>query len=346
MKENQQDKKEQIKELLNQLEDGVKSLRTSEEWKNFLKMEAKLPHYSFRNCMLILMQKPDATIVQSYTAWKELGRYVEKGERGIRIIAPCPYKKQVLVDATDGNGNVIYNEEGQPLKEYETRVMEGYKVVHIFDVSQTAGKELPEICTRLEGTVEGLQEMKEAIIEVSPVPITFEKVKGEANGYYSPAEKKIVVDSDLSELQQVKTLLHEVSHCWLDINGKDKDAERPTKEIEAESISFVVMNNLLGDKVTPEDIGKYSFGYISSWSGTDDDLKEMKKVLHTVQQTALEIIRAVDACMTEKMEAKEAEQTEQKKEVEKTSAQVKAHPEKVADEVRRPSHKQTLHIHM
>lgn len=296
--------REKIEALTKQLEDGVQQLRSSAKWKEYLLMQAKMPHYSYNNCILIAMQtRGEATYCMSFKSWEKLGRHVKSGEKGIQIICPAPTKVQYLVDKRDSQGNVISDDKGAPLKEKIERTVMKFRLGYTFDVTQTDGKPLPEVCRLLEGDVDNFHTLKEAIIKSSPVPVLFEPVFGSANGYYSPSEKRIVVDSGLSEKHQIHTLLHEIGHAVLDISGADNGAPREQKEVEAESISFICLNALLGEEADPEELGTYSFGYVAGWGS--EDLKEMKKALTTIQQAASEIIGKVELAMSQLLVAKE-----------------------------------------
>lgn len=226
------------------------------------------------------------------------------GEKGIQIICPVPTKIEFEKIKKNENGEVQYDNQGKPQKEKVQKTVLKYQIGYTFDVTQTSGKPLPEVTHLLEGDVEGYQELKEAIIKVSPVPVVFEPVFGSANGFYSVTSKKIVVDSQLSERHQLHTLIHEIGHAVLDVTGADNGVPREQKEVEAESISFICLNALLGEQVDPEELGSYSFGYVAGWGS--EDLKEMKKSLSTIQQTASEIISKVELVMSQSLVAKES----------------------------------------
>ncbi|MBQ8116673.1 MAG: ImmA/IrrE family metallo-endopeptidase [Lachnospiraceae bacterium] len=304
MKEPEENKLEELSQFL---EDGTREFSNSERWQEYLRMQARMPHYSYNNCLLIALQtKGEATLCQSFTGWKGMERHVKAGEKGIKIMCPAPKKVYIYEPKVDANGNVIYAPDGTVEKERVCKLLMAYKVGYTFDVSQTDGKELPEICTRLDGSVEGAQELLKVLEGISPVPLTFEHVQGAANGFYSPSDKRIVVDSDLSPNHQIHTCLHEITHATLDLSGEDNGATRELKETEAESVAFVVMAYLLGDKMTPEDIGQYSFGYLHSWS-SDDSLPEMKAAMQTIQRTSLKLISQIEAVFREREQQDETE---------------------------------------
>ena len=282
--------REKVEELTKSLEQGVRDLRNSEKFKKFLRMQAKFPNYSYNNCMLIAEQsKGTATQVMSYTGWKAIGRYPVAGSKAYRIICPCPYQTTVEVEKTNSQG--VTETENVAV----TRM--GFKIGNVFDVAQTDGRPMPEIATRLQGTVKDYDQLMKAIISVSPVPIAYEPIMRSANGYYSPAEKKIVVDESLSKKHKVHTALHEIGHAVLDIKGLDDGKSRAARETEAEAISFVVLNRLLREQITAEEAGQYSFGYLASWG--DEQLAEFKECLSVIQQTSRELIDSIEDKLTE-----------------------------------------------
>ena len=285
---------EKIDEIKALLEDGTKRFRSSKAWMDHLSLQSKLPDYSFNNCILIGIQTGGkARMCMGYSSWKKLGRNVKAGEKGIRILCPSPKKISVEENKKDSEGNIIYGKDGKPVKEKVTKVIPGYKVGYTFADYQTEGKPLPEICHKIEGSVEGAEKLLKILQDISPVPLSFESIDGPMNGYYSPSEKKIVVKEDLPPNHKIHTCLHEITHATLDLNGTDKDATRGMKETEAESVAFVVMKNLLGDQLTTEDLGQYSFGYLNSWA-TSDDLTEMKQAMKVIQQTSADLIEKVE----------------------------------------------------
>lgn len=283
-----------IEEIRGILESGTKEFRSSEKWKEYLTMQSKMPTYSYNNCLLILMQtQGQASMCMGYKSWKQLGRYVKAGENGIKIICPAPKKIEVWQEKKDEQGNTIYHANGVPIKEKVMRVIPYYKVGYTFDVSQTDGKPLPEICRRLEGGVEGAEELIEILQKISPVPMSFETIEGSANGFFSPVEQKIVVKDSLSLNHKIHTCLHEITHAVLSLNGVDAKASRELKETEAESVAFMVMKRLLGDQLTAEDLGQYTFGYLNSWA-SNDDLSEIQDAMQNIQKTSLEIINKIE----------------------------------------------------
>ena len=272
--------KEQIKEITDKLEEGIKDLFESENYINYLKCMSKFTNYSFNNTLLIAMQKPDSSLVAGFRKWNEFNRYVRKGEKGIKILAPCIYK----ADKKDED-----NESEKQIKDDEERVLKGFRVVHVFDISQTEGEELPTIAHELDGTVDGYADFMLALKQVSPVPIEFKKIEGSANGYFHLGDKNIVIDTDMSEMMNCKTTIHEIVHSILHDkdDGAEKDVDRHTKEVQAESTAFVVC------QYYGLDTSDYSFGYVAGWS-SGRDLKELKASLDTIQKTAQTIIKGID----------------------------------------------------
>lgn len=269
-------KKEQIKEITQKLEQGVADVFTSDNFRNYLATMAKFHTYSLNNQLLIWMQKPDATRVAGYKSWQtKFHRQVRKGETGIKILAPipCKYKKEVQT------------EEGLEEKEIQfTR----FKAISVFDISQTDGEELPDIVKDLDGAVEGYDELVEKLQAASPVPVGFEDIKTGAKGYYHILDKRIAIQSGMSEVQTIKTMVHEIAHSILHDKeeGIEKDATRNTKECQAESVAYVV-SQYLG-----LDTSDYSFGYVAGWS-TGKDIKELRTSLEVIRATAEEIIQKV-----------------------------------------------------
>lgn len=285
---------QQIKDITDQLQQGIEDLFESDTYKNYLKTMSRFTAYSLNNTLLIAMQKPDSTLVASYGTWKHFNRQVTKGSKAIKILAPCPYKKKVEAEVTDANGNIILGKDGKPVTEEFERVLMGFKIANVFDLSQTEGEPLPALSNKLDGTVEGYSDFMEALKQFSPVPIEFKAIEGSANGYYHLIDKNIVVDNGMSEAMNCKTAIHEITHALLHDkdSGIEKDAHlgKRTKEVQAESVAFVVCQyyNL--------DTSDYSFGYIAGWS-SGRDIKELKASLDTIRQTAQIIINGVDQAL-------------------------------------------------
>ena len=282
-------KKDLLAQTLERLEQGVQEFMTSEKFTEYLKCVSSFYKYSVNNTILIASQDPQATMVGSFTFWKSKGRYVQKGEHGIKIIAPAPVKRKVEIDRTDPNtGEIIVDAAGNPEKVQVEKTLPRFKVVTVFDVRRTAGEPLPELGIQdLKDNVDRYSDLLEAIQKVSPVPIRFDEIEGGAKGYYHLEKKEIVVQAGMSESQTIKTCIHEVSHAYLhdrDVmkaQGIVKDAQ--TKETEAEGVAFCVTNAFQIDS------SSYSFPYIGSWS-SGKDMKELKASLDTIRQTAGELI--------------------------------------------------------
>ena len=259
-----------IKVITEQLEQGVKDIFPSEKYIEYLNFMSKFTNYSFNNIILILMQKPDASLVAGYKAWQnKFNRQVKKGEHGITILAPCPHKKEI--ETEDGETREI--------------IWTSFRAVKVFDVSQTDGEELPAGCVEtLTGEVENYTELIKKLESVSPVPVTYENIDGGANGYFSNTEKRIVIQEGMSEAQTVKTLVHEISHAILHDreNGEEKEADRNTREVQAESVAYTVCS-MLG-----LDTSDYSFGYVAGWS-TGKEIKELNASMEVIRQTAKDI---------------------------------------------------------
>ena len=285
-------RKAEMEEITTKLEKGVKDIFDGENYQAYLNFCAKLPRYSVNNQILIMMQKPDATMCQSFTNWKEANRFVRKGEKGIRIFAPAPYKMQKEQDKMDASGKAILDKDGEPVKETVEVTINAFKPVSTFDISQTDGEPVPTPgVDELTGSVEGYETLLAAIKEVVPVPISFEQIDSGAKGFYHLEENRIVVQEGMSEAQTVKTLLHEASHQALhskeamDSAGEKKSKNQ--KETEAESVAYVVCQHY------GIDTSDYSFPYVATWSA-DKEVPELKASLDTIRRTASELIVKID----------------------------------------------------
>lgn len=308
--------KQKVKEITDKLEEGLQELFESNTYKNYLTSMSKFHNYSFNNTLLITMQKPEATLVAGYQAWQnEFERHVNKGEKAIRILAPAPYKIKEERDKLDPvTGEMMLDENGMPQKEETEVTIPAFRVVSVFDVSQTDGKPIPELVTKeLLSTVEGYEDFVQALESISPVPIEFEDIPGDSKGYFSPAEKRIAVQENMSESQTTKTMVHEVAHSMLhdrEINqGSDIPAkDRNTKEVEAESIAFTVCQHFGIDTT------EYSFGYIAGWS-SGKDMKELKSSLDTIRKTASELIIGIEGRLEELQLNREIEKEQRKESI-------------------------------
>ena len=287
---------DKVKEITDKLEAGIQALFESEAFKNYLKTLSKFHDYSLNNTILIAMQKPDATLVAGYTAWqKNFGRQVMKGETGIRILAPTPYKKQMEVDRIDpSTGQAVLNPDGSTAKDLKEVMVPAFKVVNVFDVSQTDGRELPTIgVNELTGDVAKYENFFEALKKACPVPIGFEDIPSGAKGYYHTVDQRIALQEGMSQVQTIKTLIHEMAHQKLHaIDPKDLPPEEPrltrnAKEVEAESVAYTVAQHY------GIETSDYSFAYIAGWS-KDKDTPELKASLDRIRKAADEMITAID----------------------------------------------------
>ena len=282
--------------IMQSLESGVEELFTSNRYQEFLKTMAKFHNYSFNNTMLIAMQRPDATLVTSYKNWQSMGRQVMKGEKGITIIAPAPYKKMKEKEVLDENQRPIMGSDGKPKTEQVEVTVPHFKAVTVFDIAQTSGEPIQTLAPELlTAAVQDFDSFMQAIQKISPVPIRFDEIDGNANGYYHNADKEIVIKKGLSESQTLKTAIHETVHAKLhdreimESLGVEKD--RLTKEVEAESVAYCVCSSF------GLDTSDYSFPYIAGWSSSRE-MKEMKASMDVIRKTAGEMIDQ----LTEKLE--------------------------------------------
>ena len=274
--------------IMQSLESGVEELFTSNRYQEFLKTMAKFHNYSFNNTMLIAMQRPDATLVTSYKNWQSMGRQVMKGEKGITIIAPAPYKKMKEKEVLDENQRPIMGSDGKPKTEQVEVTVPHFKAVTVFDIAQTSGEPIQTLAPELlTAAVQDFDSFMQAIQKISPVPIRFDEIDGNANGYYHNADKEIVIKKGLSESQTLKTAIHETAHAKLhdreimESLGVEKD--RLTKEVEAESVAYCVCSSF------DLDTSDYSFPYIAGWSSSRE-MKEMKASMDVIRKTAGEMI--------------------------------------------------------
>ena len=274
--------------IMQSLESGVEELFTSNRYQEFLKTMAKFHNYSFNNTMLIAMQRPDATLVTSYKNWQSMGRQVMKGEKGITIIAPAPYKKMKEKEVLDENQRPIMGTDGKPKTEQVEVTVPHFKAVTVFDIAQTSGEPIQTLALELlTAAVQDFDSFMQAIQKISPVPIRFDEIDGNANGYYHNADKEIVIKKGLSESQTLKTAIHETAHAKLhdreimESLGVEKD--RLTKEVEAESVAYCVCSSF------GLDTSDYSFPYIAGWSSSRE-MKEMKASMDVIRKTAGEMI--------------------------------------------------------
>ena len=303
---------EKLKEITDRLEQGITELFESERYREYLRVMSKFHNYSFNNTLLIAMQKPDASLVAGFSAWKNnFGRNVMKGQKGIKIIAPSPYKvKQEMKKIDPHTQQPIIGKDGKPVTEEKEITIPAYKVVSVFDVSQTEGKELPDIAVdELTGDVERYRDFFAALEKTSPVPIGFEQIPGSSHGYYHLEDKRIAIQEGMSELQTLKTAIHEIAHAKLhdiDLNAPENEqqprVDRRTREVEAESVAYTVCQHY------GIDTSDYSFGYVAGWS-SGRELSELKSSLETIRSAAAEIINSIDETLAELSKAQDMEQT-------------------------------------
>lgn len=302
-----------MKEITDKLEDGIRGIFDSEKYAEYLAAMSKFHNYSFNNTILIAMQ--GGTLVKGYSQWeKEFERHVKPGEKGIKIIAPAPFKvKQEVKKLDPQTRQPVIGADGKPVMEEKEVTIPAYKVVTVFDVSQTEGKELPSIgVNTLTGDVEHFKDVLSALEKVSPVPIGFEDIKGSAHGYYSLAEKRIAIQENMSQLQTLKTAIHEIAHAKLhdiDLNAPKEEREKlpdqRTREVQAESVAYTVCQHY------GLDTSDYSFGYVAGWS-TGREMEELKSSLETIRSTAAEIINGIDAQLAELQKDQEKTQEQEK----------------------------------
>ena len=302
---------EKVKEITARLEQGVQAIFDSDSYKEFLTAMSKFHDYSLNNTILIAMQ--GGNLVMCFRQWeKEFDRHVKKGEKGIKIFAPAPYKVKKLVDKIDPETRKpMLDREGKPIKEEKEITVPAFKVITVFDISQTEGKEFPDLSVKpLLADVEQYEDFFAALEKASPVPIAFEQITNGANGYFSLTDKRIAIKEGVSELQAVKTAIHEIAHAKLhdvDLNAPPEEqnrVDRHTREVEAESVAYTVCQHF------GLDTSDYSFGYVAGWS-SGKEMTELKASLETIQATAKEIITEIEGHFTELQQQRQAEQEQQ-----------------------------------
>lgn len=290
-----QSTKERLKEITDSIETGIETLFESEQYKKYLKTMSRFSNYSLNNTILITIQKPNATLVAGFSKWKnEFSRTVKKGEKGIKILAPTPYKVKVEQEKIDLiTKKPILDKYGKIEVEEVENVIPMFRVVYVFDISQTEGEPLPTIVNELVGDVEYFELFVEALKRTSLIPIALEYMSEEKDGYYHTKEERIGIRDGMSEVQTISAIIHEMAHSLL--HGKEKVSgeenlvkkDRNTEEVEAESISYVVCN-YYGIETSEN-----SFGYIANWS-KGKELKELKTSLETIHVTASKLIKGID----------------------------------------------------
>ena len=274
--------------ILKSLETGVENIFTGDKYAQYLQTMSKFHRYSFNNTLLIAMQRPDATLVTGYRNWQSMGRQVKKGEKGITILAPAPIKRKREQEILDQNRKPLLDADGKPRTEEVEVVIPRFKPTTVFDISQTDGEPIETLAPEeLTEAVADYDLFMEAITAVSPVPIRFDEIAGEAKGYYHSGDKEIVIQKGMSESQTIKTAIHETGHARLhdkDIMEKQGiEKDRLTKEVEAESVAYCVCSAF------GVDTSEYSFPYIAGWS-SNRDMKELKASMDIIRKTAGEMI--------------------------------------------------------
>jgi len=296
--------RDKLKEITNKLEQGIQGIFESEQYKDYLKTLSKFHNYSMNNCLLIAMQKPDASYVAGFTAWKDnFKRNVMKGQKGIKILAPAPFKVKKQMEKIDPDTKrPITGRNGKPIIEEVEITVPAFKVATVFDVSQTEGEPLPQIgADELTGSVDRYKDFFAALEKASPVPIGFENITSGVKGYFSHTDKRIAINEGMSELQTLKTSIHEIAHARLhnidpaSPSNALTETPRPdqhTREIEAESVAYVVCQHY------GLDTSDYSFGYVATWSG-DKQLDALKASLETIRREAGALITEIDGHLAE-----------------------------------------------
>ena len=297
-----QTNKDRMREIVDSIENGIKELFESDKYRQYLATMSRFHRYSVNNTMLIYMQRPDATHVAGFNKWRDqFGRNVLKGEKGIRIIAPTPYKKKIEEIKTDPETNApVLDADGKAIIEEKEIRIPMFKVVSVFDVSQTAGKPLPQLAADLSGNVQQYEVFMEALRRASPVPMEIKSVARDTDGFFSAKAQSITIRAGMSEVQTVCAAVHEIAHAKLHdyehMTELADDGEtilvpgeksRNTEEVEAESISYAVC------KYYGIETGENSFGYIATWS-KGKELKELRASLETINKTASELITDID----------------------------------------------------
>lgn len=304
---------DKVKEITARLEQGIQAIFDSDRYKEFLTAMSKFHDYSLNNTILIAMQ--GGNLVKGYSQWqKEFDRHVKSGEKGIKIFAPAPYKVKKLVDKIDPDTRKpILDSEGKTVKEEKEVTVPAFKVVTIFDISQTEGKEFPDLSVKpLLADVEQYEDFFAALEKASPVPIAFEQITNGANGYFSLTDKRIAIKAGVSELQAVKTAIHEIAHAKLhdvDLNApleEQNRVDRRSREVQAESVAYTVCQHF------GLDTSDYSFGYVAGWS-SGKEMTELKASLETIQATAKELITEIEGHFTELQQQRQAEQEQEAK---------------------------------
>lgn len=328
-----QSNKDRIKQITDGIERGIKELFESDRYCSYLKTMSRFHSYSVNNTLLIHTQCPHATLVAGFSRWKnQFGRHVKKGEKGIQILAPTPYLKKIEEIKRDPvTQEPVMDENGEAVKEEKTVKIPAFKVVSVFDVSQTEGKPLPSLASGLNGAVEQYDLLLEALHCTSTVPIRFLPLSEGMDGYFSLDSQSITIREGMSQTQTISAIIHEMAHSRLhnyrpatDHAESPGEKDRNTEEVEAESISYVVCQYL------GIETGENSFGYIAAWS-KGKELKELRESLETINKTSSELIAEIEQHYESLTKEREAslEATEQ---VQPASSEETVHPDAVKEQ--------------
>ena len=315
--EGMQEREKKIKELLQKAEEGVQGVFESESFQNYLKIMAKFHDYSARNVQLIISQKPNASYVAGYQKWKkELKRIVKKGEKGIAIVAYTPQTRYDEVPKLNAEGKPVLDTDGKLVYTLKKTTKPAFSIKYVFDISQTEGEPLPTLPDRLEGTVENYGQILESVKSLSNFKIEFQKIEGNAMGVCNLKEKRIVIDRDMSELQSISVLIHEIAHERLHGVAERETTDRQTREVEAEATAYVVCEYL------GLDTSEVAFPYIASWS-KEKDTKTLYQSLDRIQKNAHEMICSYEEHMKGQEKEQDPEKApEQKRKVRKRQSEI------------------------
>ncbi len=282
-----EERAERLKAVTDKLEAGIKDLYQSDRYAAYLRSMSKFHRYSFGNIMLIFLQCPHASLVAGYHDWKrKFDRHVKKGETGITILAPCPFRIREQVEEEGPDGQTVTSQQWVECRSYRT--------VTVFDISQTEGRELPDILCELDGSVKQYESVMEALTKVAPVPIDYGPLPGGAHGCFNHEAQRITILPGMSQTQTLKTTIHEIAHSILHQQSIGSAVlmglpykDRNTREVEAESVAYVVCQHF------GIDTSDYSFGYVAGWS-KGRELAELKASLDCIRSTAAEIINGIE----------------------------------------------------
>lgn len=287
---------DRVMEITKKLEEGIETLFDSERYKQYLNFLSKFHNYSYRNSLLIESERPESSRVAGLVTWKnEFGRMVNKGEKGIPILAPTTYKTTIEKIPMGKDGLPLLDETDRIVVNKDEVIVPSFRVVYVFDISQTSGPPLPKITNVLEGNVENSRKLLDGILKQTDFKVAFAPME-KANGSCNPMLKKIVIKEGMSESQTIKTAIHEVAHSLLHSDREArKEMDKETVEVQAESVAYVV-SNYFG-----LDTADYSFGYIVGWS-SGKDMPELKKSLNIIQKESCKLINGIEAALNKDCE--------------------------------------------